>query len=166
MRGARSFAFCAFGLAVAVGVRLWMDVRDSMSGVSEQAPMGDVDEPLTARPLRTSHDSTVNVAHRTDRVAHGSHIGEYLDPQADYVPRGAWEPKHVGDRLDPEAPLDFGGDRVVSHIGEHLDPDDDWLRPSHDAPRHIGERVEPDFPPLVEPSASHLGERIEPPGEE
>lgn len=166
MRRTASVAvLCVVGLVVAVGVRIWMDVRGSMDDVAERTTVRASGEQRIARPLRTVHDGTVDVADRHDPVAHGSHIGEYLDPEADHVPR-EWAPKHIGDRLDPDALLEFGANRIVSHIGEHLDPDDDWRRPRHDAPRHLGEPVEPDFPPLAEPSTSHIGERLEPPGGE
>jgi len=164
MRRTPSFAvLCAFGLVGAIGARMWMDVRGSMDDVSAQTAVRAVDERRAVRTSQTTRDGAVNVEHN-DLVANGPHIGEHIDPEADYIPR-EWQPKHIGDWVDPDAPVDFGGDRVVSHIGRHLDPNDDGWRPGPNASRHIGERQEPDFPPLVQPSASHIGERMEPPGE-
>ena len=154
--------FAVIAVTGAVGVRVWMDPQDHSVEVREM-PTHTVEDSL--RTVRPPVTDLVDAHERVVTESGVSHIGDPLDPDADFVLQDA-EIQHVGGFLDADAEYRIDLEVDAVHIGIPRDPDDDWRPPPNDGVRHVGEPSGPDFPPERDESALHIGEYLEPPVEE
>ena len=145
-----------------VGVYVWMDSQDHAAEMREM-PKHTVKDSL--RTVRTAVTGPVDAHEPVVTDSGVSHIGDPLDPDADFV-RQDTEIRHVGGFLDADAEYRIHVEGDAVHIGIARDPDDDWHPPLNDGVRHIGEPSGPDFPPEGDESVLHIGEYLGPPVQE
>jgi len=166
-RSRRAAAVAALALIVGgAGLAAWLD--------KSRTPADPVGGDLPAAPRDVQ--SPREVPSETPIAAEGqppafdadtgeNHIGEYLDPDADWQPSEE-QPRHIGTYLDPDLASSNIQDDEVSHIGEYLDPEaEDTLPVDVGEPRHIGPFIDPDARPADGETTSHIGERLAPPPE-